>query len=112
LKGYGFIMHRTKRTGNHERFKELSALAQADSLGIGDQLALKEHLRVCNSCRRIYDQYAAIGSEGMAFLSGSCALSEEAEKWDNREARQKLFASIQGKDTQDPSIVRHTDGVD
>jgi predicted anti-sigma-YlaC factor YlaD len=62
-----------------------------------DQLELKEHLKICDSCREIYDQYAAIGSEGMAFLSGSHAVSEEAERWDHREARQKLFASIQGK---------------
>jgi len=92
-------MHRTERADDHERFKELCALAQANSLGRVDQLELKEHLEICDSCRTIYDQYAAIGSEGVAFLSGSYGVSEEAERWDNREARQKLFASIQDKKT-------------
>jgi len=66
---YGIIMHRTERPDDHERFKELCALAQANSLGMVDQLELKEHLKICDSCRKIYDQYAAIGSEGMAFLA-------------------------------------------
>jgi hypothetical protein len=96
-KGHGTIMHRAERADGHERFKELCALAQANSLGVEDQLELKEHLKICDSCRKIYDQYAAIVSEGLPFLSGSCAVSEEAERWDNRDARRKLHTSIQGK---------------
>jgi hypothetical protein len=95
------IMHRTERADGHERFNALCALAQANSLGMVDQLELKEHFKICDSCRKIHDQYAAIGSEGMAFLSGSYAVSEEAERWDNREARQKLFASTQDKKTHE-----------
>jgi hypothetical protein len=91
------IVHGPERADDHERFKELCALAQANSLGRGDQLELKEHLKICDSCREIYDQYAAIGSEGIAFLSGSDAVSEEAERWDNREAQQTLFTSIRDK---------------
>jgi hypothetical protein len=97
LKGHGTIMHRAESADYHERFKEFCALAQANSLGMVDQRELKEHLKICDSCRQIYDQYAAIVSAGMPFLSGSCAVSEEAEKWDNREARRKLDTSIQGK---------------
>jgi predicted anti-sigma-YlaC factor YlaD len=88
-------MHRNEGADGHERFKELCALVQANSPGMVDQLELKQHLQICDSCRKICDQYAAIGSEGMAFLPGSYAVSEEAEKWDNREARQRLFTSIQ-----------------
>jgi hypothetical protein len=85
-------MHRTARAGDHGRFKELCALAQANSLGMADQLELEEHLKICASCRKIYHQYAAIGSDGIAFLSESYAVSEEAGRWDNREVWQKLFA--------------------
>ena len=99
LKDHGSIMHRAERADNHERFKEFCALAQANSLGMVDQFELKEHLKFCDSCRKIYDQYAAIVSEGMPFLSGSCAVSEEAERWDNREARRRLHTSIQGEKT-------------
>jgi hypothetical protein len=101
LKGHGIIMHRAERADNHERFKEICALAQANSLGMVDQLELKEHLKICDSCRKIYDQYAVIASEGMPFLSGCCAVSEEAERWDNREVRRKLFASIQDRKTHE-----------
>ena len=98
LKGYGItIMHRAERADDHERFKKFCALAQANSLGMVEQVELKEHLEICDSCRKIYEQYAAIVSEGMPFLSASCAVSEEAERWDNREARRKLHTSIQGK---------------
>jgi len=100
-KRYGIVMHRTERADGHERFKELCALAQANSLGMVDQLELMEHLTICDSCRKIHDQYAAIGSEGMAFLLGSCAASEKAGRWDHREARRKLLASIQAKKPHD-----------
>ena len=94
-------MRRTERANDHKRFKELSALAQTNSLGMADQLELREHLKICDSCRKIYDQYAAIVSAGMPFLSGSCAVSEEAEIWDNREVRRKLFVSIQDRKTHE-----------
>lgn len=93
-------MHRSQGADDHKRFKELCALAQTNSLGVVDQLELKEHLKICHSCRKIYDQYAAIGSEGMAFLAGIYAVSEEVERWDDCEARQKLFASIQNEKAQ------------
>jgi predicted anti-sigma-YlaC factor YlaD len=89
------IMHRTEAADDHERFKEFCALAQAGSLGVVDQREVREHLKNCDTCRRIYNQYAAIGSEGMAFLSGCHEVSEEAARWDDREVRQKLLAAIQ-----------------
>jgi hypothetical protein len=88
-------MHGTERADEHERFKEFCALAQANSLDEVDQLELKEHLKICDLCRKICNQYAAIGSEGIAFLSGSYAVSEDAERWNHREAGLKLFNSIQ-----------------
>jgi hypothetical protein len=87
-------MHRTERANGHERFKKLCALAQAESLSVVDQLELKEHLKICGPCRKISHQYAAIGSEGMAFLSGSYAVSEEFERWDSRKAWQRLFGGF------------------
>jgi predicted anti-sigma-YlaC factor YlaD len=97
-------MHRAETLDNHARFKELCALAQANSLDRVDRLELKEHLEICDSCRQIYDQYAAIQSKGMAYLSGSYAMSEDAERWDSREVRQKLFASIQGMEAHEVQV--------
>jgi hypothetical protein len=101
LKGYGIIaMQRTERSDDHERFRELCALAQANSIGIGERLDLERHLKICGACRIIYGQYSAISERGMGFLSGGDALAEEAMRWDNREAREKLFSSIRGQRPQ------------
>ena len=40
----------------------------------------------------------------MAYLSGSYAMSEDAERWDSREVRQKLFASIQGMEAHEVQV--------
>ncbi len=60
-------MNRDKRADDHERFKELCALAQANSLGMVDELDLKEHLRICESCRKIYDQYVALARAWLTY---------------------------------------------
>lgn len=100
-------MHSSKRTNGEGRFKKLCALAQSNSLSMADQVALKEHLKICGSCREAYVQYAAIGGEGVAILLVTCGRSEEADRWDDREARQRLIASIRshkGDDTQASSV--------
>jgi anti-sigma-K factor RskA len=87
-------MQRTEETEDHERFKELSALAAAGSLSMRERLDLERHLETCGACRDIRDQYTAIGAEGMAFLSQNQPLSEEAERWDNSAARERLFSAV------------------
>ena len=87
-------MEKVEARDDHERFKELCALAQMKLLSVQEQLELDRHLRACVPCRHIYEEYCAIGSEGMTFLSAEDALPEEAERWDNRAARERLFASI------------------
>ncbi|HEY1985242.1 MAG TPA: hypothetical protein VGG85_07535 [Terracidiphilus sp.] len=87
-------MQRTDGLDEHEKFKELCALAQANSLDATERVTLDRHLESCSACRETYDQFFAIGEEGMAYLSQDFALTEEAERWDNRHAREKLFSSI------------------
>jgi anti-sigma-K factor RskA len=82
---------------NHEGFKVLCALAQTRSLSIRESADLERHLEICSACRDIRDQYSAIGEEGMAFLSRTEALTEEAARWNNRGARERLFSSIRGQ---------------
>jgi anti-sigma-K factor RskA len=95
LKGYEIItMERTETRDDHGRFEKLCALAQTDSLSVEERLDLECHLQICGSCRQIYQEYAEIGESGMAFLAGSDALTEEAQSWDNRTARKRLFSSI------------------
>jgi hypothetical protein len=87
-------MEKVEPGDDHGRFKELCALAQMTSLSVREQLELDQHLLACGSCRQIYAEYCAIGSEGMDFLSAQEALAEEAERWDNRAARERLSAAI------------------
>jgi hypothetical protein len=82
---------------DHERFKELCALADTDSLSFRERIDLERHLEACAPCRELRDQYAAIGREGMAFLAQGEELTDEAARWDNRAAREKLFSSIRAQ---------------
>ena len=87
-------MRKTEQPGDHERFKELCALAQADALNFIEQRDLNDHLQVCSTCREICDQYSTIGKEGMRFLSGGHAPPEEATQWDSSGLRLRLFEAI------------------
>jgi len=93
-------MERTEEPGEHGRFKKLCALAQTDSLSAGEKLDLERHLEICGACREIYDQYSAIGKEGVAFLPEAYALTEEALRWDNRKAWADISAAIRSQRTQ------------
>ena len=64
-------MQGSDRQDRHERFKELCALAHADALSIGERFELEEHLRICKPCREVYEAYALVSEEGMAFLAAS-----------------------------------------
>jgi len=98
LKGCGITtMERTETQNEHRKFEELCALALAGSLSIEEKRDLELHLRNCAPCRKVYDEYGTIAGVGMAFLEGNDALTEESGNWDQRQARQKLFASIRNQ---------------
>jgi hypothetical protein len=87
-------MEKDEGTGEHEKFKELCALAQLNSLSIREQFDLEQHLHACETCRRTYEEYCAIGIEGMFYLLAEEEPAEEAQSWDNSAARERLFQSI------------------
>lgn len=90
-------MQRSDRQDRHERFKELCALAHANALSIGERLELEEHLRICEPCKEVYEGYALVSKEGMAFLAAAGELPREARNWDNRDSWEKLLSSIQNQ---------------
>jgi hypothetical protein len=102
-------MQRTEGTEDHERFKELCALAEAGSLSMREKLDLERHLSTCAACRETRDHYTAIGAEGMAFLSQDQPLSEEAERWDNSAARARLHLSVHANNA--PRVMSIMDGL-
>jgi hypothetical protein len=87
-------MEKDEGTGEHEHFKELCALAQLNALSVREQLDLQHHLQACGTCRQTYEEYCAIGTEGVAFLLAGEEPAEEAKRWDNSNARERLFQSI------------------
>jgi anti-sigma-K factor RskA len=87
-------MEKSEILDDHGNFKELCAWAQFNSVSVREKLILDRHLAKCDLCRQIYDEYRAIGQEGMAYLSAEEELTEDARRWDDRAVRGNLFALI------------------
>ena len=87
-------MHENERLNDHQKFKELAALAQGRGLTVSEQIELKRHLQLCEACRAIYREYSLLSSEGMAFLAADYGHVPEAEAWDYRAARGQLSSQI------------------
>jgi len=87
-------MHENERLNDHQKFKELAALAQARGLSISERIELKRHLQLCEACRAIYREYSLLSSEGMAFLAADCGHVSEADAWDYRAAQNELSSRI------------------
>jgi hypothetical protein len=90
-------MHESDEQDHHERFKELSALAHADALSIGERFELEEHLRICEPCREVYEAYAQVSEAGMAFLAAPGELPRETRNWDDRDSWERLVSAIQSQ---------------
>jgi hypothetical protein len=86
--------NQTKHHDDHERFKELGALANSGTLSASEWLELKHHLRICADCREIHAQYQLLTAVGMPFLAAAYAPPQERENWDDSGAREKLLARI------------------
>jgi len=80
--------------GDHERFKELSALAHAGVLDSAELADLRSHLRSCGYCRESYDQYRALARTGIPELAAIRSDVHEKTAWDATATRKKLFARI------------------
>ena len=78
----------------HEKFKKLSALANAGMLTAEEQSELTDHLSVCESCREIHNEYLLLDRQGMPMLAAAFAKRESQQEWDDTAARQKLFARV------------------
>src|ERR1700719_3652349 len=87
-------MPKNERLDDHQTFRELCALAQAEMLSSAEQQELERHLQVCYSCREIYSEYSLISSEGMPLLAAHYGQDRECERWDDRKARHRLFSRI------------------
>jgi hypothetical protein len=89
-------MNENERLDDHQKFKELAALAQRGALSDHERLQLNRHLRVCDSCQQAYAEYALISAKGMPFLAAAYRQDDEGLDWDDRAVRSKLLARVRG----------------
>jgi hypothetical protein len=88
------MLHDNKRSDGHERFKELSALANSGALSSGESSELKLHLQICDGCREIHEQYQLLSTVGMPFLAAVYSHPQERQQWDDSEVREKVLARV------------------
>jgi len=91
-------MNKSERLDDHQKFKELAALAQRrGALTDNERQELVRHLGGCAPCREAYAEYSLIGAEGMPFLAEAYGYTERSsEEWDDRPTRHRLLALIGG----------------
>lgn len=80
--------------GDHERFKELSALANTGALGSQELAELHSHLQFCRHCREAHDQYRFLARIGMPQLAATQSDVRDETDWDVTAIRKKLLARI------------------
>ena len=80
--------------GDHERFKELSALAHAGALNSAELADLRSHLQFCGYCREVHEQYRLLAQVGMPELGAIHHDVQQQAGWDANAARRKLLARI------------------
>src|ERR1700676_1938463 len=93
------MMTEHEKLNNHEKFKELGALATSGTLTGSERADLKDHLETCEECRQIYDQYLILASEGIPLLAALYGDQEE-KCWRDLSTRMKLFARVQSAEQQ------------
>jgi len=82
------------RPDEHERFEELSALANTGTLSPGEMAELNGHLQLCLACRDIRDQYRLLAREGMPALAAAFSEERDFLPWDDTATRRKLLARV------------------
>ena len=99
-------MHITERLDDHQKFRELAALAQKGPISDIEQRELNNHLRVCRACQEVCEEYSLINKVGMPFLAATFVQDRETEEWDNRPVRDRLMARVRTMDEWDPPRER------
>jgi hypothetical protein len=78
----------------HERFKELCALAASGSLAPLEYSELQAHLEECESCREALGQFRILNTEGIPTLAEAYLGRQERTVWDDSTVRERLWTKI------------------
>jgi hypothetical protein len=79
---------------DHEKYKELCALAASGNLAPLEISDLRIHLEDCDSCQEAFAQYQILTTEGLPALADSYLAEPERAIWDNSGARERLLSSV------------------
>jgi hypothetical protein len=78
----------------HEKYKELCALAATGNLAPLELSDLRVHLQDCESCQEAFAQFQILTAEGLPALAGSYLAKPDRATWDDSAARNRLLTSI------------------
>lgn len=98
------MMNEYESLNEHEKFMELSALANSGTLSTQERAELESHLRTCEECRTSYHQYLLLATEGMPILAASLAQPPEQGNWDQAGTRMELLARV-GRAEEPPFLT-------
>jgi hypothetical protein len=78
----------------HEKYKELCALAASGNLAPLELSELRAHLEYCEFCQEAYVQYQLLNTEGIPTLAEGYLARSERIPWDESAVREKLWMNI------------------
>jgi len=78
----------------HEKYKELCALAASGSLAPLELSELRIHLEHCEPCQEAFSQYRILNTEGIPTLAEGYLARPERVFWDDSAVRERLRTSI------------------
>jgi hypothetical protein len=85
---------REEKLNEHERLRELAALANSGALSNSEWDGLNNHLRTCEECREAYRQYQILAKEGFPILAVGYEHQEADGSWDDSATRKSLLARV------------------
>jgi hypothetical protein len=86
----------------HDKFKELCALAASSSLSPLELSELRVHLEYCESCREALVEYRILNTEGIPTLAEGYLARPERIVWDDYAVREKLWSNIRSPKESSP----------
>jgi len=78
----------------HDKYKELCALAASGSLAPLELSELRVHLKHCESCQEALSQFQILNTEGIPTLAEAYLARPERIAWDDSVVRENLWAQI------------------
>jgi hypothetical protein len=78
----------------HDRFKELCALAASGSLEPSELPELQAHLKHCEACREVFRQYQILTTQGIAILADAYSAKQAQVGWDGALACDRLLERV------------------